>query len=550
MQTLFCPWESAQYFVYSSNIPTLFFYSHIPAILIALLIGTLVIHKGEKSLTNISLFIITILFSLWCLFDLILWATNDPSYVMFFWSLQVFIEPLIYALSLYFAYTFVSKQDLAFKWKGILGFFVLPLFIFLPSNYILQGVNLYDCTAIEGFIALYYTYIFEILCILTILGVLIYFYRKATEVKRKNEIKYFGIGIILFLMAFSWGNIIGSFTDNWTLAQIGLIGMPIFFGFLAYLAVEFKTFNIKVLGVQVLVFALGFLVLSMSFVRRIENIKIIILFTLVFVVVIGYQLIKSVKKEVKQREQLEILSEQLLSANEKLKELDKLKTEFISLATHQIRSPLTAIKGYASMVLDGSYGELSPKVKEAIDIIMQSSANLAVTIEDFLNVSKIESGGMQYEKVNFDLGEMANSMTKGIAVNAEKKGLKISYKDDNKGPYMINGDQEKLRQVVLNFIDNAIKYTKQGSIEVSVIRVGNKINFAVKDTGMGVTSDVKNKLFHKFSRGDGQRMNTTGSGLGLYLAKEIAKAHNGDVGVESEGPQKGSTFYLHLDAVK
>jgi hypothetical protein len=282
MQTLFCPWESAQYFVYSSNIPTLFFYSHIPAILIALLIGTLVIHKGEKSLTNISLFIITILFSLWCLFDLILWATNDPSQVMFFWSLQVFIEPLIYALSLYFAYTFVSKQDLAFKWKGILGFFVLPLFIFLPSNYILQGVNLSDCTAIEGFIALYYTYIFEILCILTILGVLIYFYRKATEVKRKNEIKYFGIGIILFLMAFSWGNIIGSFTDNWTLAQIGLIGMPIFFGFLAYLAVEFKTFNIKVLSVQVLVFALGFLVLSMSFVRRIENIKIIILFTLVF----------------------------------------------------------------------------------------------------------------------------------------------------------------------------------------------------------------------------------------------------------------------------
>ena len=287
----------------------------------------------------------------------------------------------------------------------------------------------------------------------------------------------------------------------------------------------------------------------MSFVRRIQNVRIIIFFTLAFVIVLGYQLIKSVKKEIKQREQLEILSEQLLSANEKLKELDKLKTEFISLATHQIRSPLTAIKGYASMILDGSYGELPPKVKEAVDIIMQSSANLAVTIEDFLNVSKIESGGMQYEKVNFDIGEMANSMTKGIAINAEKKGLKISYHDDGKGPYIINGDQEKLRQVILNFIDNAIKYTKQGSVEVSVIRVGNKINFAVKDTGMGMTNETKNKLFHKFSRGDGQRMNTTGSGLGLYLAKEIAKAHGGEVGVESEGPMKGSVFYMHIDSI-
>jgi signal transduction histidine kinase len=550
MNTLLCPWEQAQYLVYSSNIPTLFFYSHIPAVLIALLLGIIILRKGHQSPVSIFLFIITLLFSLWCVIDLVLWATNRPDMVMFYWSLQVLLEPLIYAASVYFAYLFITGKDIAFYGKLIMFVMLLPCTIFLSSNLTLIGVDLADCNAFEGPISMYYSYIFELISIITILVMVIYNRKKTLDLNRKKEIGYFGIGIIFFLLAFSWGNIIGSFTDNWSLAQAGLIGMPIFFGFLAYISVKFKTFNLKILGAQVLVFALGFLVLSISFVRKIQNIRIVIFFTLTFVIILGYRLIRVVKKEVKQREQLEILSEQLLAANDKLKELDKLKTEFISLATHQIRSPLTAIKGYASMVLDGSYGELSPKVKEAIDIIMQSSANLAITIEDFLNVSKIESGGMQYEKVNFDLGEMTKSMTKGIAINAEKKGLKIDYTDDQTGPYMINGDQEKLRQVVLNFIDNSIKYTKAGEIHVSVTRFGTKVHFAVKDTGMGMTMDIKSKLFHKFSRGDGQRMNTTGSGLGLYLAKEIAKAHGGDVGVDSAGPGLGSTFYMDLESVK
>ncbi len=550
MNTLLCPWEQAQYLIFSSNIPTLFFYSHLPAVLIALLLGIIILYKGNKSPANIFLFIITLLFSVWTTIDLILWATNRPEMVMFYWSLQILLEPLIYTASVYFAYLFITGKDIAFKGKMLMVTLLLPFIVFLSSKLTLIGVDLADCNAFEGPISLFYTYIFEFVSIVTILGIVIYNHRRTIDQNRKKEIEYFGVGIILFLLAFSWGNTIGSFTDNWTLAQAGLIGMPIFFGFLAYISVKFKTFNLKILSAQVLIFALGFLVLSMSFVRKIQNIKLIIFFTLSFVIILGYQLVKSVKKEVKQREQLEILSEQLLVANDKLKELDKLKTEFISLATHQIRSPLTAIKGYASMVLDGSFGELGPKAKEAVDIIMQSSTHLAVTIEDFLNVSKIESGGMKYEKVNFDMGEMASSMMKGIAINAEKKGLKIDYSDDKTGPYTVNGDQEKLRQVVLNFIDNSIKYTKTGEIHISVSRMDNKIRFAVKDTGMGMTQEIKDTLFHKFARGDGARMNTTGSGLGLYLAKEIAKAHGGDVGVDSEGVGLGSTFYMELEAVK
>ncbi len=119
---LFCPWESAQYFVYSSNIPTLFFYSHIPAIVIALLVGLFVFYKSDKSKVGVSLLVISILFSLWCIFDLVIWATNRPDIVLFYWSLQILFEPLVYLVCSYLVYLFINEKDMSFKWKlmGIL----------------------------------------------------------------------------------------------------------------------------------------------------------------------------------------------------------------------------------------------------------------------------------------------------------------------------------------------------------------------------------------------------------------------------------------------
>src|SRR3989338_10961216 len=131
---LLCPWESAQYFVYSSNIPTLFFYSHLPAMLVALIVGFLVFYKSKK-LMGATMLIISILFSIWSIFDLILWATNRPDTVMFFWSLQILIEPLIYLLGFYLTYLFITNKDLGFKAK-LLGLALYsPIVFLLPSAY-------------------------------------------------------------------------------------------------------------------------------------------------------------------------------------------------------------------------------------------------------------------------------------------------------------------------------------------------------------------------------------------------------------------------------
>ena len=547
-----CQWPPARFLIFSDNVfGPLIYYSHFFALILSIIIGIFILSRDKKSLTNQILFLITFMFSLWVIFDLILWATDKPQYSMFFWSTMILVESLVYALCVYFVDIFINKKDISLKKKFLIFLPLLPIIIFLPTTLLLQGFDLTNCyrDITEGFLATYYVYFVETFYTLWILIFAIKKYRKSDK-EIKKQILLITFGIVLFLLSFVSGNIIGSFTENWTLAQIGLFSMLIFVGFLAYMIVKFKSFNIKLLGAQVLVFALGFLVLAIAFIRRIENVRIIIFFTLVFVIILGYLLIRSVRREVKQREQLEILSEELLVANDKLKGLDKLKTEFLSLASHQLRSPLTAIKGYASMLSEGDFGELNPKAKDAVETIFTASKNLTVVVEDLLNVTKIESGGMKYEMVNFDLGEVAQEMTKELSITAEKKGLKMQYINDGLSPYTVFGDKEKIRQVVLNFIDNSMKYTKEGSIDVSLAKKGGKIIFSVKDTGMGMTPQIKETLFQKFARGDGAKMNTTGSGLGLYLAKEIVKAHKGNVGVDSEGMGKGSTFYVELEAVK
>lgn len=554
-----CNWDSARFLIFSDNVfGSLVYYSHFFALILSLLLGFFVFSKNRKSLMAHILLFMTIIFSLWVIFDLVLWGTEKKYMTMFFWSMEILAEPMIYASALYFLYVFINQKDTKLSTKILLFLPTIPIILLLPTKFTLIGFNLTDCdrNAVEGFLSTYYTYFIEILYIGWILVFSIYKYIKSTILNRK-QILLVTFGIILFLLSFSFGNIVGSFTDDWVIGQLGLFGMPIFVGFLSYMIVKFKTFNIKLFGTQVLVIALGFLVLAISFIRNIENVKIVVAFTLLFVLILGRNLIKSVKVEIDQRERLENLrlkleesNIKLEEANDKLKDLDKLKTEFLSLASHQLRSPLTAIKGYTSMILEGDFGELKAEAKDAVERVFQSTMNLTKIVEDLLNVSKIEQGGMKYEMAPFSLAEISRDMAKDLSITASKKNLKLDYEGDSDIECTVNGDKEKIRQVVLNFIDNSIKYTKEGSIHVSVRKKGDKVVFSVVDTGMGMTPEIKAKLFQKFSRGDGARMNTGGSGLGLYLAKEIVEAHKGTVGVESEGMGKGSNFHFELDAVK
>src|SRR3989344_5875920 len=482
----FCPWEQAQYFIYSDNIPTLFFYSHIPAIIIALLVGFLVFYKSNKSGVGVTLLLITLLFSIWSIFDLILWATNRPDIVMFFWSLQILIEPLIYLLGFYLTYLFITNKDLGFKAK-LLGLALYsPIVFLLPSAYNLVGVE--------------------------------------------------------FLLAFSWGNLIRSFTDNWTLAQFGLIGMPIFVAFLAYLIVKFHTFNIKLIATQVLMVSLWFLVLGILFIRNINNVRVVTLFTLFLVTVVGYLLVKSVKKEIERKEELAKL-------NIELQDSIKQRESLVHLVTHKVKGSFTRSKYIFAGIIDGTFGIVSPSIKKYAEQGLESDNMGIETVDLVLNADNLQKGTVKYDMKSIDFKEIVLKAIEEKRGPIEMKGLKIenTIKDGN---YTILGDTFWLKEAVHNLIENSIQYTKTGGIVVGLSDGNGKVVLSVKDTGVGINDEDKKSLFTEGGRGrDSVKINVDSTGYGLYTVKLVVEAHKGRVWAQSEGTGKGSTFYVELDAV-
>lgn len=241
---------------------------------------------------------------------------------------------------------------------------------------------------------------------------------------------------------------------------------------------------------------------------------------------------------------------QLRMANHRLKKLDQAKSEFISIASHQLRTPLTVIKGYISMMLEGSFGKLTPSEVESLHKVYESNQRLINLVEDLLNISRIESGRMQYSMAKGQLEELVQSVVEEIKPNADKRKLYLEYNLPAQKLPPISFDSEKLRQVFMNLVDNSVKYTSKGGIRVYLNQDGNNLLLKVADTGMGITADDMSNLFLKFSRGKGVGLiHTEGTGLGLFVAKQIVEAHGGKIWAESDGPDKGSTFVVSLPIV-
>lgn len=549
MDILACQWDTARYVIFSGNVfGPLVYYSHLFALLSSFIIGLVIFLKDRKALVNRILFFITTSFALWAFFDLALWANEKPDLQMFFWSLLVIIEPIIYAACLYFIYVFVGKKDISMNRKLGIVALLLPTLLLASTKFALVGFDLSNCDreVIEGPLTLY-GYVVELIFTFQIL---FFVTKRAWEsgTEDRRQILFVTLGIVLFLFSFAFGNIIGSFTDDWTLGQYGLFGMPVFVAFLGYTIVRFKTFNIKILGSQFLVFALAFLTLSILFIRKIENAHVVILFTLFFTAVLGYLLIRSVKKDVRQKEYLAELTGKLEAANAKLTESDKVKNEFLSFATHQMRSPLTSIKwGLETLLDESTSGPLTDAQKVLVNKVKDISVNMASTVNDLLDISKLDQGGLVLQKEVFSLADLVKSLTDEMKPVAEGKKLAIAYVSDKPSKYIVAGDQTKLRQVITNLIDNAIKYTDAGSIEVHIGEgEPGKVRVYVKDSGRGLAADEIEKLFAKFVRAKSGAANKGGSGLGLYLAKKIIEMHGGVLSVESPGEGKGATFSFTL----
>src|SRR6185369_528731 len=207
------------FFIFSSSTPSLLYYSHVPAALIALLLSIFVFLKNKTLLTSKLLLFMAVSFSFWSFFDLILWTNNDSRWIMFFWSIINLFEILVSAATLYFAYVFLSNRDVSYRIKLFVGGLLASFVVAIPMKINLPGINLTDCGAQQGPL-LNYFYFLETFFSLWLVMYLISRIIKTHKQERKQAV-YFSIGIILFLASFSGANILGSITEKWEILQYG-----------------------------------------------------------------------------------------------------------------------------------------------------------------------------------------------------------------------------------------------------------------------------------------------------------------------------------------
>lgn len=550
----FCGWATARFFMFSENVfDPLIYYSHFAPLTLSLIIAAFVLYADWKRLPNRALFVVMVFFSMWVLFDAVLWGTEQPEVIMFVWSIQIFFDLLIYVSAAFFIYVFLAKRSPPL-WVHA-GFFSLfiPLFIFSSSRWNLAYFDLTNCDreAMEG-VLWQYAYVVEILITLGIVLFSASVFFREKDVALRRVCIFSSVGVVLFLMSFSLGNIIGSFTEDWSYGQYGLFGLPVFSVFFAYLVVRYQILSMKLIATQVLIIALVILIGSQFFFLNTGKTFlnfILISVTFFLSILFGILLVRSVKSEVRRKEELQAITGKLEIANAELTRLDESKTEFISIASHQLRTPLTAIKGFVSLMLEGSYGPIPKVVSEALGKVYMANERLIDLVENLLNISRMESGRLQYEYSDVDVTHLLNELRDTFAISAEKKGLEFSLEVSPSGSPLPSVwiDRRKSLEVISNLIDNAIKYTSSGSVRVYAEVIGNFVRVSVRDTGIGVAPEALSHLFVKFSRGkDVGKIYANGTGLGLYVGKSMMEAQGGHIGVESEGIGRGSVFFVDL----
>ena len=242
------------------------------------------------------------------------------------------------------------------------------------------------------------------------------------------------------------------------------------------------------------------------------------------------------------QKEITLRKDELEKINQKLMELDRMKSDFVANVVHELRTPLNLIKGNLDNIDKGFAGEVQPQQKEIIGDVFRVVNRLARLVSDLLDLSKIESGKMQLQKEAVDVVELAEEVLKGFDKVAA--GKKVAMKREfPKTAVNIKADRDKITQVFVNLIGNGLKFTDKGDVTVRIIDLQGEIQVEIQDTGPGIKKEETEKIFDKFVRVVAEKKE--GTGLGLPIAKDIITLHKGRIRVESE-PGKGSNFIFNL----
>lgn len=530
----YCFGEVPSFFLFNfSTPPKLFLYSYVPTLFL-LVTFLFLFFSFNKEKRNFSLVPFLVFSIFWMLNETVQWLSSYNYIIWVSWHLTEFFQTLVIASGSIFVIEYLNGKNesavISKYWPLYIPSLVIAV-LAVSTNYVVDGYNFAVCEGVNG-IVWPAVYIFSLLLfVYHVYKIVVEWFEKHSFSSNLN----FLLCYALFTLAYSIPLFLGdlnSFYDVNIFTPIGYVVLTLFL-FYAWISGDFL--NKKISPVIVFILVLVTLLLGLLVLGDLNILRIIIILTLPPVYVMGRYLVKT--------------ENIIKNKNEQLIQLDQQKNEFLSFATHQLKSPLTAMKWGMETLKDmdavTSEDEVAQR-KSIVSKLYDTTNDLIRTVTDLLDISKIEQGGLVLKIENFDWVAFTKRISEEFRMAAQLKGLvlRVDMPDE---VITVSGDQTKLRQVVVNIVDNAIKYTPTGTVSVSVIRDGGNVLVKVSDTGPGIEPEEIDKLFNKFSRGAaGKGSGNAGSGLGLYLVKKIMELHHGDVWAESAGIGTGSQFYIKL----
>jgi len=460
-------------------------------------------------------------------------------YIRIAWS----VTPILFVLLYAFIATFLRVLD-RHKYFILFSIPVGLIFLFIVpfSDHVISDINYVDGILEIKYGALVWFFFSEVAFYTFVsFTLLVSQYRQNVTSEITSRIRYLLVGLTFFFVANAIFNIVlPVFLRVFHLYEFGDYSLIVFLTIIAYAVTTNQFSRIQVVTATFLASLLGsFLLLdtvlfSANYEQTVTKVLILILY-----IPFGFLLITNVKKEIEQKEKLEELTN-------KLKHMDDVKNEFISVAAHELRAPLTAIKGYLSMVIDGDAGSISKQAQEFLQDSLLSNERMIRLVNNMLDVGRIEEGRIIYQEGYVKVAELARVAYSEFKLEAERKNLAFELDIQNDIDDEVFADRDRLHEVIVNFLSNALKYTDEGKVSIKLCNKDPRsVRLEVIDTGTGISGKEQKKLFSKFYRVRSTVGKTIGSGLGLYISKLLIQKFGGSIGVDSK-PGKGSNFWFEL----
>ncbi len=520
---------------------SLLIYSHFFPIIAAITSLIIVLMSKSSYLVKKVFFGVVVSFVLWVFSNLAIWIYYDNSEVMLLaWSNIEIFSTAVFIYLLYFIYILIYEKDVTNKIKIIWIALLTPIIIFSFSKYHMLGIDLAQCVVIENKLYLYY--VSSVKLTLSIWLLIILFHNTLHNVKKRKAIKIAGLGALVFFLSFFTMGYLASVTGDYKLEFYGLFGMLIFIVTMAFAVNHYKIISLKIISTELLVLAIILLVSSQFL--YLQNILALILnaITFIFIAILGFMLIRNIKKEIEIREMIQENAIKLDQANHNQQSL-------LHFITHQVKGYMTKSRNIFDAMIVGDYGELSDKVKEMAKYGFESDTRAVETVQSILRASDLKTGRIEFKKEKANLSAMVAEVIEYRQDLAHDKNIDLTFDIDPNIETLV--DPLQIKEVFKNLITNAVIYTPKGNVHVSLKREPGHVRFSVVDTGVGLTSQDKEKLFTEGGKGvDSISVNIDSTGYGLYIAKKIVQQHNGKIDAHSEGRNEGSEFFVILPDLK